>query len=200
MQSTSIIERPRALRAAEYDCATLLYVGSASSADLAYVLIDGDSDGVVDSEWVNSSSVNSAYAAASLALTAKHSLLIATADALVRCDGGEYANVHAEALALDSDDDRLTCAKVLDIPLSASDVAVPYLVYRYIGVSPYTDTLCMANGVTCSDCTAQDLSFPHSTIMAAMATNMSDADDANSIVKVCVYTRVCVCVCVTPVT
>ena len=45
--STSIVERPRALRAAQHDGTTLLYFGSASSADLAFVLIDDDSDGLV---------------------------------------------------------------------------------------------------------------------------------------------------------
>jgi len=193
--SSSIISRPRALRAAEYDGATLLYVGSASSADMAFLLIDSDSDGDVDSERVifESISINSTYAAASLALTADDSLLIATADALALCDGGDdYENVHEEALAL-SDDDRLTCTKIMDIPLSESDENAPYLVYRYIGVSPYTDTLCMANGVTCNvyDCSDADLAFPHGTITcfndssveAMMATNMSDPYDPNIIIK-----------------
>lgn len=191
--SSSIISRPRALRAAQYDGATLLYVGSASSDDLAFLLVDTDSDGDVDYERVifNSSSIGSTYAAASLALTANDTLFIATADALVLCDGGDdYDNVHEEALTL-SDDDRLSCEKIMDIPLSASDEAAPYLVYRYIGVSPYTDTLCMANGVTCNNCSNADLAFPHGTITcfvdssaAAMrATDMSDEYDSNIIIK-----------------
>ena len=67
------------------------------------MLSDDDTDGDVDSE------LNSSIAAASRALTANGSLLIATADPLVRCDGGEFDNVHEEAL--DSSSDRLSCSK-----------------------------------------------------------------------------------------
>ncbi len=188
-----VIEKPRALRSAYYDDATILYVGAAGwgATDRAYVLIDRDSDGVNDDEFVifESSSVGSSYHPASLAYDANHTLYISLTDMLVECEG----NVHEQVLAFESDQDRLSCSKIMDIPVTAEDASQSYNVRRYIGISPFSGELCMANGMTCNDCAADgaDISFPHGTITcfvdksasAMAATNMSNEEDPNIVVK-----------------
>ena len=192
---TSIIKQPRAIRTAYYDGATIVYVGSKQfSMDQAYVMIDYESDGINDAEFVifESTSVDSSYSPASLALSydGNNDLYISLTDALIKCDG----NVHEQVLAFTSSTDRLSnCNKIMDIPLTPEDTDKPWNLRRYIGFSKTSNELCMSNGMTCDDCAHEsvDISFPHGTITcfndhssaAMLATNMSDANDPNIILK-----------------
>merc|ERR1719244_354954 len=89
---TSNITSPRALRSGWWAGTTMLFVGSSDrDYDRAYVLVDWDSDGQPDDEFVifESADVNSSYAPASLALTTDgdYDLYIAMTDMLVKCTG-----------------------------------------------------------------------------------------------------------------
>eukprot|EP01084_Bolivina_argentea_P013478 25299_1 len=191
--SSSIITKPRAIRSAYYDGATILYIGSSSYDDNAYVMIDYDSDGLNDAEFIifESSSVGSDYSPASLALSSdgNSDLYISLTNMIVKCNG----NVHQKVLAFTSSDDRLSdCNKILDIPLTIEDEDKPWNLRRYIGISN-TNQLCVSNGMTCDNCAHEtiDISFPHGTIicfhdlstLAMINTNMSDINDPNIIIK-----------------
>ena len=96
--SSSIIIKPRALRSAYFNGATLVYVGSSDfSTDRAYVLIDYESDGINDAEFIifESSSVSSTYSPASLALSfdGTNDLYISLTDMLIKCEGNVHEKV-----------------------------------------------------------------------------------------------------------
>ena len=193
--SPSNITKPRAIRSAYYDGATILYIGSSDFIkDSAYVMIDYESDGINDAEFVifESSSVGSTYSPASLALSydGNNDLYISLTDALIKCDG----NVHEQVLAFTDSTDRLSnCNKIMDIPLTPEDASKSWNLRRYIGFSKTSNELCMSNGMTCDDCAHEsvDISFPHGTITcfndispsAMLMTNMNDSSDPNIILK-----------------
>ena len=109
---------------------------------------------------------------------------------MVKCTGNVLEEITA---TFDAGCDRLSaCEKVMDIPTTAQDASKSWNVRRYIGISPNTNRLCMANGMTCDDCIDDDgsanFSFPHGTILCFKdldqlnSTNMSDRADSNIIV------------------